>query len=197
MTGHRPGPFVAPQAWAPLPPRPVQLVPATGQVELRGRRVVVGLPGTGWRGDLRADQRVTQNSRTYVPVLPEGEWYRAESELVEMFAPLVPIEQIWVEKLGHRPTTGTSPDTRPVFPGGPTPPRPTPVVEAGPVTGRRVVQVVGPAERRDLRAVSEPYPGSDGDIHLRVMAELDWYRWAWRGALPSTIEVPAHLLWTE
>lgn len=175
------------------------MLPASGQVELRGNRVVVGLPGTGWRGDLRADQRVVQNSRTYVPVIPEHEWYRAESEQVEVFAPLVPVERVWVEKLGHRPTADAPRDSgvRLVSLDGPAHRQPTPVFEADSVVGRRVVHVVGPTEHRDLRAVTEPYSGTDGDICVRITAELEWYRWAWRGQPPNTLEVPVHLLWVE
>jgi hypothetical protein len=175
------------------------MAPATGLVDLRGRRVVIGLPGTGWRGDLRADQRVVQNSRTYVPVIPENEWYRAESEQVEVFAPLVPVERVWVETLGIRPVAGTPHDPTPrlVSLDAPAHRLPTPVFEADSVTGRRVVHVVGPTEQRDLRAVTEPYSGPDGDICIRVATELDWYRWAWRGQPPTTLEVPVHLLWIE
>ncbi|BCL14392.1 hypothetical protein [Micromonospora sagamiensis] len=199
MTGPLPDPFAGQPDWAPLPPRPIRLAPATGLVDLRGRRVVIGLPGTGWRGDLRADQRVVQNSRTYVPVIPENEWYRAESEQVEVFAPLVPVERVWVETLGIRPTADAPHDPTPRMVSLDAPSRrpPTPVFEADAVTGRRVVHVVGPAERRDLRAVTEPYSGPDGDICVRVTAELDWYRWAWRGQPPTTLEVPVHLLWIE
>jgi len=68
--------------------------------QLRGRRVIIGLPGHGWRGDLRADEKVVQGSRTYVPVMSEGEWYRAEAEQTEVFAPLVPVERVWVEEYG-------------------------------------------------------------------------------------------------
>ncbi|HEX5741527.1 MAG TPA: hypothetical protein VFY17_08255, partial [Pilimelia sp.] len=71
--------------------------PAAGQRALRGHRVVTGLPGHGWRADLRADDPVVRGSRTYVPVLSEGEWYRAEAEGVEVLAPLVPVERVWVE----------------------------------------------------------------------------------------------------
>ena len=60
----------------------------------------IGLPGHGWRGDLRADEKVVQGSRTYVPVMPEAEWYRAEAEQTEVFAPLVPVERVWVEEYG-------------------------------------------------------------------------------------------------
>jgi hypothetical protein len=200
MTGPLPDPFADQPDWAPLPPRPIEIVPAAGQVELRGQRVLVGLPGLGWRGDLRADQRVVQGSRTYVPIIPEHEWYRAESEQIEVFAPLVPVERVWVETLGVRPAGGGP--TRDfgvhlVSLDAPTHRFPTPVFEADSVTGRRVVHVADFVEHRDLRAVTETYSGADGDICVRVTAELEWYRWAWRGQPPTTLEVPVHLLWIE
>ncbi|SCF34931.1 hypothetical protein [Micromonospora mirobrigensis] len=200
MTGPLPDPFAGQPDWAPLPPRPVEIVPATGRVELRGRRVLVGLPGLGWRGDLRADDRVVQNSRTYVPIIPEHEWYRAESEQVEVFAPLVPVERVWVETVGERPPgTGTAPTagSRLVSLDQPSHRPSTPVFEADAVSGRRVVHVVDGTEHRDLRAVTETYSGAEGDICVRVTSELEWYRWAWRGQPPTTLEVPVHLLWIE
>ncbi|SCG58518.1 hypothetical protein [Micromonospora coxensis] len=200
MTGPLPDPFAGQPDWAPLPPRPVQIVPATTRVALRGRRVLVGLPGLGWRGDLRADDRVVQGSRTYVPVISEHEWYRAESEQVEVFAPLIPVERVWVETLGDRPAPGTCGNDhgiRLVSLDGPTHLAPTPVFETDSVSGRRVVHVEGGTEHRDLRAVTEPYSGADGDICVRVTPELEWYRWAWRGQPPTTREVPVHLLWIE
>ncbi|MDO3703689.1 hypothetical protein Q3W71_18655 [Micromonospora sp. C28SCA-DRY-2] len=193
-----PDPFADQPDWAPAPPRPVEIVPATGRVELRGRRVLVGLPGLGWRADLRADERVVQGSRTYVPVIPEHEWYRAEADQVEVFAPLMPVERVWVETLGPRPSAGQHEGgIRLVSLDTPTHRPPTPVVEADSVSGRRVVHVVGGVEHRDLRAVTETYSGADGDICVRVTSEVDWYRWAWRGQAPTTLEVPVHLLWIE
>ncbi|MGC4804126.1 hypothetical protein [Micromonospora sp. DT233] len=199
MTGPLPDPFADHPDWAPLPPRPIEIVPATGRVDLRGRRVLIGLPGLGWRGDLRADERVVQNSRTYVPIIPEQEWYRAESEQVEVFAPLVPIERVWVETVGDRPsvTTVQEPGVHLVSLDAPTHRRPTPVFEVDAVTGRRVVHVADHGELRDLRAVTETYSGTDGDICVRVTPELEWYRWALRGQPPTTLEVPVHLLWVE
>ncbi|MDZ5441221.1 hypothetical protein U2F26_00540 [Micromonospora sp. 4G57] len=200
MTGPLPDPFADQPDWAPLPPRPIEVVPATGRVELRGRRVLVGLPGLGWRGDLRADERVVQGSRTYVPVIPEHEWYRAESEQVEVFAPLVPVERVWVETVGDRSGAAVpprEPGIRLVSLDAPAHRAPTPVFEADAVAGRRVVHVVGPTEHRDLRAVTETYSGAEGDICVRVTSELEWYRWAWRGQAPTTLEVPVHLLWVE
>ncbi|MFF0722221.1 hypothetical protein [Verrucosispora sp. NA02020] len=198
MTGPLPDPFADQPDWAPRPPRPIEIVPATSRVDLRGQRVLVGLPGLGWRTDLRADERVVQNSRTFVPVIPEHEWYRAESEQVEVFAPLVPVERVWVE-------TVSSPRTTPVEESGlrlvsldaPAHRAPTPVFEADAVTGRRVVHMVDGVEHRDLRAVTETYSGAEGDICVRVTPELEWYRWAWRGQSPTTLEVPVHLLWVE
>ncbi|MGK5743238.1 hypothetical protein [Micromonospora sp. URMC 103] len=200
MTGPLPDPFADRPDWAPLPPRPIAIVPATGRVDLRGRRVLVGLPGLGWRGDLRADERVVQGSRTYVPVIPEHEWYRAETDQVEVFAPLVPVERVWVETIGRRPADGTTPRQSPVrlvSLDGPTHRAPTPVIDADAVTGRRVVHTVDSTEHRDLRAVTETYSGADGDICVRVAPEAEWYRWAWQGKSPTTLEVPVHLLWVE
>ncbi|MGR6322561.1 hypothetical protein Q2K19_12785 [Micromonospora soli] len=199
MTNPLPDPFADQPDWTPLPPRPVEIVPATSRIELRGRRVLVGLPGLGWRGDLRADERVVQGSRTYVPVIPEHEWYRAESEQVEVFAPLVPLERVWVETVAPRRSAAGPPEAgiRLVSLDAPTRRPPTPVFEADSVAGRRVVQVTGSTEQRDLRAVTETYSGADGDICVRVAPELEWYRWAWRGAAPTTLEVPVHLLWLE
>ncbi|MFC0030711.1 hypothetical protein ACFFMM_14410 [Micromonospora chaiyaphumensis] len=199
MSNPLPDPFADQPDWAPQPPRPVEIVPATGRIELRGRRVLVGLPGLGWRGDLRADERVVQGSRTYVPVIPEHEWYRAESEQVEVFAPLVPVERVWVETVGERRPSAapTEPGLRLVSLDAPTRRPPTPVFEADAVAGRRVVHVTGSVEQRDLRAVTETYSGADGDICVRVAPELEWYRWAWRGQAPTTLEVPVHLLWLE
>ncbi|MEV2241828.1 hypothetical protein [Micromonospora sp. NPDC049891] len=197
MTEPLPDPFADQPDWAPQPPRPIDIVPAAGSVELRGRRVLVGLPGLGWRADLRADERVVQNSRTYVPVIPEHEWYRAESDQVEVFAPLVPVERVWVETVG-RPTKPTTDGAlRLVSLDAPAHRAPTPVFEADSVTGRRVVHMVGAVEHRDLRAVTETYSGAEGDICVRVTPEVEWYRWAWRGQSPTTLEVPVHMLWVE
>jgi hypothetical protein len=175
-------------------------VPAVGRTDLRGRRVIIGLPGLGWRADLRGDDPVVQGSRTYVPVLAEQEWYRAEAEQTEAFAPLVPVERVWLEALG--PATlavpaGTDVLSRLVSLDAP-PPRPArPVTEVTAATGRRVVEYSDGVERRDLRAVTDLFTSADGDICVRVAQELDWYRWVWSGQPPKTLEVPVHLLWVE
>src|SRR3954463_14144354 len=101
MTGGAvPDPFAAHPDWALDPPRSIVPTPANMSGQLRGRRVIIGLPGFGWRADLRADEKVVQGSRTYVPGIPEAEWYRAESEQTEVCAPLVPVERVWVEEYG-------------------------------------------------------------------------------------------------
>jgi hypothetical protein len=194
-----PDPFAGQPDWAPQPPRPVVPTPATLAAELRGQRVVIGLPGLGWRGDLRADDRVVQGSRTYVPVMPEGEWYRAEAEQTEVFAPLVPVERVWVEEIGMARTAPTGADLLSRLVSLDEPPRREPVsaLDAGGLTGRRVVHAGGDAERRDLRAVTELHTSDDGDICARVAQELDWYRWAWTGRAPQTLEIPVHQLWVE
>jgi hypothetical protein len=188
------------------PPPPIVPTPASLHRALRGRRVIIGLPGLGWRGDMRADSAVVQGSRTYVPVLPEQEWYRAEAEQIEAFAPMVPIERVWVEVVTARSTEDAPPRSdlvsRLVSLDAPPQRDPVPAREATGITGKRVVRVPGPddkagRDRRDLRAVTEAYTNADGDICVRVTAELDWYRWAWSGKAPKTLEVPIHLVWLE
>jgi hypothetical protein len=168
--------------------------------QLRGRRVLIGLPGYGWRSDLRADEKVIQGSRTYVPVMSEAEWYRAEAEQTEVFAPLVPVERVWVEELGISGFGTRAKDVKSRLVSLDEPPRRSPVraLDADFLSGRRVIQLLEDGgEQRDLRAVTELHTNTDGDICARVAAELDWYRWGWSGRAPRTLEVPLHLLWIE
>jgi hypothetical protein len=201
MTGGAvPDPFAGHPEWAPEPPRPIVPTPASMAGELRGRRVIIGLPGHGWRADLRADEKVVQGSRTYVPVMPEGEWYRAEAEQTEVFAPLVPMERVWVEEYGLSGITTAGTDALSRLVSLDEPPRrsPVPALDVDSLTGRRLVQLrEDGGERRDLRAVTELHTNDAGDICARVAAEVDWYRWAWSGQMPRTLEVPVHLLWVE
>lgn len=207
------------ESWLPTEPAPVVPVPAANSPDLRGQRVIVGEPGRGWRGDLRADDPVMHGGRTHVPVLAEHDYYHAELEGVEIFAPLVPIERVWVEHLLASPTQA-SPGLRPeqfiedeltsrarrssrdffarlVTLDAPPPRLPVPVRDVPNVTGRRVVQVQPSGERRDLRAASEPYENAEGDICVRVCDEPDWYAWSLTGRIPETRETPIYLLWTE
>lgn len=186
-------------AWLPQNPAPILPAPAMGRDDLRGKRVMIGVPGTGWRTDLRADAPVVQGSRTYVPVLGEQEWYRAEVEQTEVFAPLVPVERVWVEVPAGKPAGDPARDLFSRLVSLDAPPRrdPVPAREALNITGRRVVRAHPSGERRDLRAVTEVYQNAEGDICIRVATELDWYRWGWAGQTPKTLEVPVYLLWTE
>ncbi|MFI5493334.1 hypothetical protein [Actinoplanes sp. NPDC051859] len=195
-----PDPFAGSSDWAPPAPRPVVPTPAVMGGSLRGKRVLVGLPGHGWRTDLRADEKVVQGSRTYVPVMPEAEWYRAEAEQTEVFAPLVPVERVWVEELGMAGAAAARADVVSRLVSMDEPPRRNPVaaLDADRLSGRRVIQVLDSGgERRDLRAVTELHTSDEGDICARVTTELDWYRWSWTGKTPSTLSVPVHLLWVE
>ncbi|HET6211677.1 MAG TPA: hypothetical protein VFE14_02260 [Micromonosporaceae bacterium] len=189
----------ASQQWAERRPSAVAPVPAAGRTDLRGRRVVVGLPGLGWRADLRADEPVVQGSRTYVPILPEQEWYRAESEQIEVFAPLMPIERVWLETTQPATSDPVDRDLVARLVSLDAPPRrdPLPARDVLLLTGRRVVRMTERGEERNLRAITEPFSNGDGDICVLVSAELDWYRWAWSGQSPKTLEVPVHLLWVE
>jgi hypothetical protein len=174
-------------------PSPIIPVPASQVTGLRGRRVIVGVPGLGWRGDLRADDPVVHGSRTYVPVLTEQDYYRAETEQLEVFAPLVPVDRVWVEQTSDRVTgvdgsvTLDAPPRRAAMPVG----------ETVAVTGRRVVQAVPDGHIRDLRAVTEVYRNTDGVACVRLCGEPEWYRWALDGTTPSTSEVPASQAFLE
>jgi hypothetical protein len=131
--------------------------------------------------------------------MPEAEWYRAEAEQTEVFAPLVPVERVWVEEYGLAGISGST-DALSKLVSMDEPPRrnPVPALDADALTGRRVVQLrEDGGERRDLRAVTELHTSDEGDICARVATELDWYRWGWSGRAPRTLEVPIHLLWVE
>jgi hypothetical protein len=175
------------------PPSPIVPVPASQVAVLRGRRVIVGVPGLGWRGDLRADDPVVHGSRTYVPVLTEQDYYRAETEQLEVFAPLVPVDRVWVEQTSDRTAAAVGQVTLDA------PPRrtATPITEATAVTGRRVVQEVPDGHIRDLRAVTEVYRNTDGVACVRLCGEPEWYRWALDGTTPSTSEVAANMVFLE
>ena len=171
MSGAKsPDPFAGDSPWTDATPRPIVPTPAMMTGSLRGRRVLIGLPGHGWRGDLRADEKVVQGSRTYVPVMPEAGILPPRADVV---ARLVSLDE---------------------------PPRREPVAatDADHLVGRRLVQMLEDGgERRELRSVTELHSSDNGDICGRVASELDWYRWAWSGRVPPTLEVPAHLLWVE
>jgi hypothetical protein len=195
-----PDPFAGHPDWALDSPRPIVPTPAAMSGQLRGRRVLVGLPGHGWRADLRADEKVVQGSRTFVPVMPESEWYRAEAEQTEVFAPLVPVERVWSEDYGLASGTAPTGNATSRLVSLDEPPRRSavPALDTISLTGRRVVQLLEDGgERRDLRAVTEIHTNDTGDICARVASELDWYRWAWSGRTPRTLDVPVNLLWVE
>ena len=99
-----------------LTPPPTVPMPASNFTKLRGRRAIVGMPGVGFRGDLRADDVVIQGGRAFVPILSEQDYYRAETEQVEVFAPLIPIYRVWIEyhplvatDIPHAPTIDAPP----------------------------------------------------------------------------------------
>jgi hypothetical protein len=198
--GGFPDPFAGHPEWAQEAPRPIVPTPATMAGALRGRRVLIGLPGHGWRGDLRADEKVIQGSRTYVPVMQEAEWYRAEAEQTEVFAPLVPVERVWAEEyglagVGLLPIDLTS---RLVSLDEPARRNPVRALDADGLVGRRVVQMLDDGgEQRDLRAVTELHTSDDGEVCARVATEEDWYRWGWSGRPPRTLQIPVHQLWAE
>lgn len=201
-----------PDLWFPTEPGPVLAVPAARLPALRGHRVVTGDPEHGWRYDLRADDPVEQDGQQLVPVLGEPDYYRAEIDEVEVFAPLVPIGRVWVERPADPP--GTAPlgaaDPTVEMPAPPpdllsrlvdldAPPTRTPVParDVPGLSGRRLVVVSPAAERRDLRATTEPFRTADGTVCLKLCDEPDWYRWSFTGRPPACTEVPLYLVWVE
>jgi hypothetical protein len=173
-------------------PDPVVPTMATLFAELRGRRVIVGVPGIGFRHDLRADNAVVQGGRTFVPVLTEQDYYRAELEQIEVFAPLVPIDRVWVEDIRPLPATSSmlaldAPQAR----------QPIPVEGAARVLGSRIAQSVPDGYVRDVRAMSDVYGDSGGGLRIRLCNESDWYAWASTGVTPASVDVNTTGLWIE
>ncbi|GIF11219.1 hypothetical protein Ate01nite_12510 [Actinoplanes teichomyceticus] len=132
--------------------------------------------------------------------MPEAEWYRAESEQTEVFAALVPIDRVWVEDLGVSApfVSATPPKPRLVSLDEPSRRLPVPADQATSLTGQRAVRLLDDGgEERDLRVTTELYTSENGEVCARVAIELEWYRWAWNGRVPQTLEVPSRLLWLE
>jgi hypothetical protein len=176
---------------APAGPPPVVPVPAARYAQVRGRRVVIGVPGVGFRGDLRADNAVIQGSRTFIPVLTEQEYYRAELRHIEAFAILVPVDRVWVEEPGAPPGDQLQAlDVPPVRHAQ------RPKGDES-LLGRRVVRSVPDGYVRDLRAISDACVTHAGVESVRVCAESAWYAWAFDGAPPSATDVAIGELWLE
>jgi hypothetical protein len=188
--------------WVPAAPAPIVAVPAAQVASLRGRRVTIGGREYGWCDGLRADEAVEQDGQAMVPVLGEYDYYRAELDQIEVFAPLVPLDQVWVEQPAPTPNPQLADEPRDLLSrlvSLATPParRPVPARDTPGITGRRVVVVSPSREKRDVRAASEPYERADGTICLRLCEEPQWYRWAFTGQAPRTVETPIYLIWAE
>jgi hypothetical protein len=175
-------------------PPPIVPTAASEFTSLRGRRVIVGLPGLGFRNELRADDPVVHKSHTHVPILTEHDYYRAEMDEVEAFAILVPIERVWVEVIddhGILSWNSIGPLDRP-----PTV-RATAAANVASLMGRRVVHEVPDGFVRDLRAVSPVYSSESGPDTVGICGEADWYRWGSAGSLPAITQVDVSRLWVE
>lgn len=187
-------------AWAAqwrTAPEPIVPVPALEVAALRGCRVIIGLPGHGWRGDMRADNIIMQGAQSMVPVLAEGRWYRAESDQVEVLAALVPAERVWVETVGGVHSPPADPAMSLVTLDAPPIRLPRAAADVPYLTGRRIIATGADHVERDLRAVTEPYAPEPGTIEVRVMREADWYRWAISGQQPPTRSIDISQLWVE
>jgi hypothetical protein len=150
---------------------------------------------------MRADALMKQGARTFVPVIPEADWYRAERDRVEVVAALIPVERVWIETLstadaGNDPVpladapqlvSLDSPPTRAALP----------LDGAAQVMGRRLVHTGRDGETRALRAASEAHRGADGTPQVLVVTESDWYAWAATGKVPAARALPVAELWLE
>ncbi|GIH08350.1 hypothetical protein Rhe02_64170 [Rhizocola hellebori] len=186
---------------AAIVPVPALTVDGSGGT-LRGARVLIGLPGHGWRGEMRADALVKQGARTFVPVLPEADWYRAERDRVEVVAALVPVERVWIETLSTADAANDltpSPADAPQLVSLDSPPTRAalPLDGAAQVMGRRLVHTGREGETRALRAASEAHKGPDSLPQILVVTESDWYAWAATGKLPAARALPVAELWLE
>lgn len=184
----------------PDPPPPLVPVPAVKCFDMRGARVVIGLPGRGWRGDLRSDDPLMREGGLLVPVLSESDFYRSEDDGVESMAALYPADQVWVERPDPDVERKTAPRhlfERIVSAEVPAVRYPVPASEVFGLMGRRVWHWRDGEFAYDLRCVTEAYDNGHGDIAVRVCAERDWYRWARTGKAPTMDEALIHLVWAE
>jgi hypothetical protein len=129
-----------------------------------------------------------------VPILTEQDYYRAELEQIEVFAPLVPVDRVWVEHVDANRSAGAR-----ATPTLDEPPARFPVAtsDGDGLIGRRVVQRVPDGFVRDLRAISPVYVDDFGRPSVMVCGEADWYRWATSGTVASTTRADATSLWIE
>ncbi len=96
-----PDPFAGQPDWAPRPPRtivPVAAVGSAGPARAAGHR---GLPRPGLARRPARRRKGGAGQPHLRAAIPEQEWYRAEAEQIEVFAPLVPAERVWVETFGE------------------------------------------------------------------------------------------------
>ena len=119
----------------------------------------------------------------------------AEIDQLEVFAPLVPVERVWVEH--PSPLGGTLPKTHTTALDSPPPRTPTPVRDVHRITGMRVIQTVADGHVRDLRAVTDTYKDASGGAWVRICSEPDWHAWALTGMTPASTEISVALLWVE
>lgn len=130
-----------------------------------------------------------------MPVLTEQDYYRAETERIEVFAPLVPIDRVWVEQTQHV-DLGSHLLLKPTL-DAPGARLPLPAKLAVHLFGRRLVQAVPDGHVRDIRAVSDTYFSDAGTECVRICGEPEWYRWAFDGAVPPIMEEQVDRLWVE
>lgn len=163
--------------WEAEPPMqfPVRLTEVDSylgrELELPGRRIVVGNPAKGWLYDQRAATKIhTSATGPAVGVLPEADWYRAQRD--SSFCPVphtVPVDRIWVEmRMPMGGATPPRPDQSDIVEHGRAlamvpdlfvPPArwPRRATEVSSVVGQRCLIVTEDGVRDGFRALSEPF----------------------------------------
>ncbi|WP_434600099.1 hypothetical protein [Streptomyces sp. A5-4] len=196
-----------------VPPSAVPMPAAQMPVDLHGQRAVISEPGIGILHDLRILGSARQeHGVTWLDVVPELDYWRTKISPGPVATRCLPIDQIYIEhRLAYDPPAADVVVAPPAATADPASllrrlaPRPdmpgvrTPVPARG-IThlhGRRIIQVAPLGFAWDLRAVSEPYQDSAGDIVLNLTAAYDYYRWVITGAEPDITPIGLYLLWTE
>lgn len=184
----------------PDPPPVLVPVPAVRSFDMHSARVVSGAAGIGWQFDLRADDPVTRDGALLVPLVTEADYYRAVDGDGDVYASLVPAEDVWVQRAEPNSAVATPPPgyliERLTDPDVPPVRTPYPASDVPGLVGSRVWYWRGGRFREDFRCVSEPFE-VDGDFCVRVVEESAWYRWRRTGRPPKPIDAFIHHVWTQ
>lgn len=200
--------------WQAVPP-PAVPVPARHCAELNRERAIAAVPDVGLLHDMRVfgNSRRDRDGVEHVDLVPELDYWRTRLTPGSAVTPRrFPLDQVFIE---HRleavldadgqaqPHTHSPGDAAallrrvaagPEQPGARTP---APARTVTHLHGRRIIQVTPSGFGWDLRAVSEPYEDTGGEIRLALTSAHDYYRWLVTGQQPEITPIPLYVLWTE